>query len=272
MYGFHKRVGLSDNSMRASENKSKTPSEYSNAYFRRGRPDLLWLIEKPKSAAPPKKKKGRGDGQDSGDEFVKDENDAASVIGGQNEVDRPPQNKLSGLEQEVKALQRSQQQIFAILARMRDENNEYIRQASAMVANHERHENSINAILTFLATFYDRNLQGQAAGGLYANSIPGQQGNVVDVGDLDDQSIEQPTPVQRPTRRPLLLPAPPVEELASESPVPRSSRSNQGPSPKLPEQGSLAQSAQTSPGRTDSPSTASDIMSAINSANANSKY
>ena len=44
MYGFHKKVGLSDNSMRSSERKNKTPSEYSNPYFKRGRPNLLWLI------------------------------------------------------------------------------------------------------------------------------------------------------------------------------------------------------------------------------------
>src|ERR1700721_1631605 len=50
MYGFHKKVGLSDNSMRASERKNKSPSEYANPYFKRGHPDLLWLIQKPKNA------------------------------------------------------------------------------------------------------------------------------------------------------------------------------------------------------------------------------
>ncbi|KAF2457110.1 hypothetical protein BDY21DRAFT_257923, partial [Lineolata rhizophorae] len=48
MYGFHKKVGLSDNSMRASERKAKAPSEYAHKYFRRDRPDLLWLVAKPK--------------------------------------------------------------------------------------------------------------------------------------------------------------------------------------------------------------------------------
>src|SRR3954447_4165394 len=48
MYGFHKRVGLSDNSMKASERKNKSPSEYYNPYFKRGHPNLLWLINKPK--------------------------------------------------------------------------------------------------------------------------------------------------------------------------------------------------------------------------------
>ena len=57
MYGFHKKVGLSDNSMKASENKRKTPSEYYNKYFRRGRPELLWLIQKPKNQPPAKRKR-----------------------------------------------------------------------------------------------------------------------------------------------------------------------------------------------------------------------
>ena len=51
MYGFHKKVGLSDNSMRASERKNKNPSEYSNPYFKRGRSNLLWLIQKPRTTS-----------------------------------------------------------------------------------------------------------------------------------------------------------------------------------------------------------------------------
>ncbi len=62
MYGFHKRVGLSDNSMKASERKNKAPSEYYNPYFRRGHPNLLWLINKPKSGNKKKGKKDDGEG------------------------------------------------------------------------------------------------------------------------------------------------------------------------------------------------------------------
>lgn len=46
-YGFHKKVGLSDNSMIASERKRH--SEYYHPYFRRGHPILLWLIRKLRS-------------------------------------------------------------------------------------------------------------------------------------------------------------------------------------------------------------------------------
>ena len=61
MYGFHKKVGLSDNSMRASERKNKSPSEYWNPYFKRGRPNLLWLVQKPKN--PQNKGGGKGGGR-----------------------------------------------------------------------------------------------------------------------------------------------------------------------------------------------------------------
>lgn len=64
MYGFHKKVGLSDNSMQASENRRKTPSEYANPYFRRGRPDLLWLIQKPKASTGKKNEDGKGEDED----------------------------------------------------------------------------------------------------------------------------------------------------------------------------------------------------------------
>ncbi len=69
MYGFHKKVGLSDNSMRASEKKTKTPSEYYNPYFKRVCPELLWLIQKPKNETTKKKLgKSNQEDQDSGDE------------------------------------------------------------------------------------------------------------------------------------------------------------------------------------------------------------
>ena len=72
MYGFHKRVGLSDNSMKASERKNKSPSEYYNPYFKRGHPNLLWLINKPKN--PQKKTKGGRPKQEEGADDSDDDN------------------------------------------------------------------------------------------------------------------------------------------------------------------------------------------------------
>ncbi len=84
MYGFHKRVGLSDNSMKASERKTKSPSEYYNPYFKRGLPNLLWLINKPKSGVT-KQKKGRNKAddraEDSDDDGVEVEESSWTVDG-----------------------------------------------------------------------------------------------------------------------------------------------------------------------------------------------
>lgn len=78
MYGFHKKVGLSDNSMRASERKNKSPSEYANPYFKRGHPDLLWLIQKPKNTAGQGSKSGKGNVRVKTEEV--DENEMMTTV------------------------------------------------------------------------------------------------------------------------------------------------------------------------------------------------
>lgn len=223
MYGFHKKVGLSDNSMRASEKKAKSPSEYYNPYFKRGRPELLWLIQKPKSEGKGPKRPSRKQGSvehDSGDERGSKEKLADTSVEVAVGRDRPAgdvvqfqdqERHIASLQRDVANLQRAQQQIYSGLARLRDENNQYIRQASTLVAQHERHENSINAILTFLATFYNRSLGGEGnVGNMFAGAIPNNQpqGNVVDVGDEEELQPTMQNQLQR-QRRPLaLMPAP----------------------------------------------------------------
>lgn len=72
MYGFHKKVGLLDNSMMASERKNKSPSEYYHPYFRRGHPILLWMIKKPKSGNPGRNSVRRADegNDENGDDVI----------------------------------------------------------------------------------------------------------------------------------------------------------------------------------------------------------
>ena len=217
MYGFHKKVGLSDNSMRASEKKARTPSEYENPYFKRDRPELLWLIAKPRPQAGTTKKKGKrsGDGdQESEEDDLRDPED-----GGQESqhlhMNRPsanldlvtlPRSQLHSFQREIDQLKKSQQQINSMIARFQHENNQYIRQASAQ---HERHENSINAILTFLATFYSRSVEGTGNPTLFPGAIPNvqAQGNVVE--EEYDEPDAKSGQLQRVPRRSLaLLPAP----------------------------------------------------------------
>lgn len=211
MYGFHKKVGLSDNSMRASEKRAKSPSEYYNPYFKRGRPELLWLIQKPKNEPPASKKKGgkKEDGADS-EEPAGDERAAAKINGaaGSTDLVSLPRPQWQALQREIDQLKRSQQQINSMIARFQHENNNYIRQASVQ---HERHENSINAILTFLATFYHRNLDGQGPG-MFPGAIPNNQpqtGNVYDMGEFEDGTPNPQVQLQKLQKKPLALLAPP---------------------------------------------------------------
>ncbi|KAJ5664815.1 uncharacterized protein N7477_007263 [Penicillium maclennaniae] len=220
MYGFHKKVGLSDNSMRASERKNKSPSEYANPYFKRGHPDLLWLIQKPKNAtghaskgskSGPRVKTEDADENDM-DDYAEDSGPAA-----RDERARPrhlslltdsqmPNDQLSGVYRELQAIRQQQSIISTTISRLRKEHEQLYAQAANFQEQHTRHENSINAILTFLATVYNRSLQGQDGNpqnlaNTFAGAISGDQGNIVDMGD--NFSFQ-------PAERPLLLKAPPT--------------------------------------------------------------
>lgn len=243
MYGFHKKVGLSDNSMWASEKKSKSPSEYYNPFFKRGRPRLLWLIQKPKSEPTTTKKKG---GKKSDDE---DGETHAPKPGHNTELITLPKGQWQAYQSEIESLKRSQSQITTIISRLQQDNAQFIRQASAQ---QERHENSINAILTFLATFYHRNGDGGGGGGqgnLFPGTIPNQQpqGSVYDMGDYEDghMNSQQARQPGMPRRQPLAIQAPPSwspDQHAANADSPATSRAQSaGRQPSLPRvQGSVA--------------------------------
>lgn len=229
MYGFHKKVGLSDNSMRTAETKRKLPSEYYNKYFRRGKPDYLYLIAKPKSSAAASKRKRAGEKHGDSDDERKDGLDlqsgvrAADGSGNHQDLQLVPKADWISLQQEVQALQRQQKYISSILSQIKQQNDQLYSQASAYQTLHERHENSINAILRFLATFYNRTVEGRGGStrpdinDIFANTAPQsaqQHGSVVDIGDVD---IDRPHHFQRTDRKPLLLPAPEVRNRGRDS-------------------------------------------------------
>ncbi|TID19428.1 hypothetical protein E2P81_ATG06598 [Venturia nashicola] len=224
MYGFHKKVGLSDNSMKASENKRKTPSEYFNKYFKRGKPELLWLIQKPKN--PPGSKRKREDGKLGGQGDSDEERKyipslaegptKSSVAADTSTKDLTliPKAEFTNLKQDLRTLQHQQKMISQVIQKMRRQNEQFFQQATAFQEMHNRHENSINAILTFLATFYNRSLEGQGDfAEMFGNQLPqnnGQHGNIVDMSEYPEVELNMPRPNQmrRSTRQPLLLPAP----------------------------------------------------------------
>ncbi|KAI0884642.1 uncharacterized protein GGS22DRAFT_145266 [Annulohypoxylon maeteangense] len=229
MYGFHKKVGLSDNSMKASERKNKSPSEYYNPYFKRGHPNLLWLINKPKSGGGKKggKKRGEdGEGESDEDVLVPEE-----VIGHpftqpttQNRALPAPESgplqkkELAVVRDQMAALQSRQKQISDAIQRLRQEHNQLYQQAIMFQNMHDRHENSINAILNFLANVFRKSLEEQGGvqnvNDLLASIIPNVQmppqqgqGSVVDLGDwVQQQMPRNGTPVGTPKRQHRLLP------------------------------------------------------------------
>ncbi|EED24565.1 heat shock transcription factor Hsf1, putative [Talaromyces stipitatus ATCC 10500] len=228
MYGFHKKVGLSDNSMRASERKNKSPSEYANPYFKRGHPDLLWLIQKPKNAPGQGSKGGKGakikteDGEEHDvDDYVDDVGrDERPRNGGQlaitNGQEVMPKDQLAGVYRELQTIRQQQQIISSTISKLRREHEQLYAQAANFQEQHSRHENSINAILTFLATVYNRSLQGHDGPQNLANSFSGiisqDQGNVVDMGDdftLSSLGNDLGSGTPRFKKQPLLLKAPP---------------------------------------------------------------
>lgn len=248
MYGFHKKIGLSDNSMRASERKNKSPSEYFNPYFKQGKPNLLWLIQKPKATQSRGKPGTRAkpeetQADDEGDEMYevdgtqvvhKGPDDAIPVLRGARQplmigpgVEASHQDTLVTVQQELEAVRQQQTVISSVMQKMRRDHEQLFGQARAFEELHSRHENSINAILTFLATIYNRSLEGsggQNLANIFTGVIPhdGQpQGSVVDVGDFNVSQADSTNPqIRRPMRRqPLLLKAPPPEQEADNTPT-----------------------------------------------------
>ncbi|KAI1825188.1 hypothetical protein F4861DRAFT_209395 [Xylaria intraflava] len=242
MYGFHKKVGLSDNSMKASERKNKSPSEYYNPYFRRGHPNLLWLINKPKSGNAKKGAKKRGDdGEiDSDDDVAPVDDTIAQSFSQTNAPNRalpapeagPLQKKeLALVRDQMATLQQRQKQISEAITRLRQEHNQLYQQAMMFQNMHNRHENSINAILNFLANVFRKSLEEQGGtqnvNDLLASIIPNVQmppqgqGSVVDLDDWVQQAMPpNPTKVGTPKRAQRLLPPipnnrPPAPQQAS---------------------------------------------------------
>ncbi|ROT43307.1 hypothetical protein SODALDRAFT_319793 [Sodiomyces alkalinus F11] len=228
MYGFHKRVGLSDNSMRASERKNKSPSEYSNPYFRRGHPNLLWLINKPKSGSKGKSKGGQKPPENDAetDEEAGVEEVGQSIGGGSQSGRALPsgnmpldRKEIALVREELAKVREQQKMILNAISRIQRDNSTLYQQAVIFQEQHDRHQNSINAILNFLANVFRKTLEDQNSQNvneLLANIMPGNgnnsipQGSVVDLGDFVSSQVSGASPVSGPKRARGLLPPIPV--------------------------------------------------------------
>lgn len=211
MYGFHKRVGLSDNSMRASERKNKSPSEYYNPFFRRGHPNLLWLINKPKGSTKAKKgsKHTEGDGEsdeDNGhDDGAAQPLSTSAVPAGRSlpaGESQPLQKKeMVMIREELGKVREQQKMILGAINQLQRNNNDLYNQALMFQNQHDRHQNSINAILNFLANVFRKTLEDgshQNVGDIISslmNTNQGaqqshQQGSIFDLGDLVQSQVD----------------------------------------------------------------------------------
>lgn len=275
MYGFHKRVGLSDNSMKASERKNKSPSEYSNPYFRRGHPNLLWLINKPKSGNS--KKKGKKDEADveSEEDGVEETyiapNIAASQAGrapASHELGPLQKKDLVQVKSQIERIQQQQVAISNLLTKMRQDQNQLYQQAVLFQNMHERHENSINAILNFLANVFRKSLEEQGGAqtvqDLLASIIPNAQGHqtqmptaggVVDLGGFVNQRSQNVSTVGTPKRQQRLLPPIPHHQASKASAFSASTTPSPAPQPhqQTPQMGTVTELFDTSPADTTSP-------------------
>ncbi|KAL7799767.1 hypothetical protein V8C37DRAFT_407330 [Trichoderma ceciliae] len=276
MYGFHKCVGLSDNSMRASERKNKSPSEYSNPFFRRGHPNLLWLINKPKSGGKSKKgnKSQDGDG-DSEEDGVHEEisplqgppstNTAGRSLPAAGTESQPlPKKEMALIKDELQKVREQQKLILGAINRLQRNNNDLYNQAIMFQTQHDRHQNSINAILNFLANVFRKTLEDQGnpqnVGDIISSMIanqgqqPSHQGSVVDLGDFIQaqanaaNSLGVPTP--RKTQK-LLPPIPDINQMAAQQSRPPSTSSTPyHPLGVHPEMGHVTELIDTSPSDT----------------------
>lgn len=301
MYGFHKTVNITDGSLRQSEKARKgikPPSMYWHPYFRRHQPKLLWLISKPsgKSSAKRKRDGTMKEQYDSDDErqYSPVPENRVQEIGAPTpslDLAQLPKNELTAVRQEINKLQQQQKFISQMISQLKNQNEEFYRQASAFQALHDRHENSINAILTFLATFYNRSLEGHGAANLVnmftnaAQHSNQQHGSVVEEYNDGSPDPHTNTQVQRFVKRPpLLLPGPTSantpQNLQPGSAVtePNSARasvspphdgSNRGSTSSAPPQPQSATTAPSPVVKTETQTPANEeIMSLINSVNA----
>lgn len=220
MYGFHKKVGLSDNSMRASERKAKSPSEYWNPFFRRGYPDLLWLIQKPKNQTSNAKAKARGKSEEreEEEEYPEDLSSADPtrarpplLLGPDSGGTALTPEQFAKVQYELTQIRRQQGQITQMLAQLKREHDALVDQANDYHNKHSRHEHSINAILTFLATLYNRSLQNhegaQDIAKIFAQTL-NQDKNSGIAGDQYVFDLPEGTAIdqnQQPFKKPRLL-------------------------------------------------------------------
>ncbi|KAK6361710.1 stress-responsive transcription factor hsf1 [Orbilia blumenaviensis] len=209
MYNFHKKVGMTDGSLKASMDGQKARLEYEHKYFKRGHPDMLFLIEKPKAGRKSKSASGKkleNVKEESDDDIISDDDQYENDRGNGNaprliedtpsgpnkqEFYAPPNPSQGGpshvtnikppgpaqpyngihavvdhIVSQLNELKSQQSMISTAITRLRQEHQQLTKQATAFQEMHDRHEMSISNILQFLASVYNKNIDGMNQNGM----------------------------------------------------------------------------------------------------------
>jgi heat shock transcription factor len=167
LYGMYKTVNISDGSLRRSETALKgvkPTNTYSHPYFQRDRLDLLWLVQKPASKTGGKRTSdGVIKSDDKGDDSrgalppaTKSKPACECETGGVGSGTTPLAHYETLIAQhDLRNLRQRQKYISDTFTQLKEQYEGFYRQATAFQSFHETHENSINAIMAFLASSHN---------------------------------------------------------------------------------------------------------------------
>ncbi|KAH9952061.1 hypothetical protein B0H21DRAFT_11869 [Amylocystis lapponica] len=139
MYGFHKIPHLQQGVLRSDTDTE--PWHFEHPHFHRGQPDLLCLIQR-------KKQPAHGGGDDPPIDFIDPVNNPTAPVG-----TLPPGQVLdvNSIVNGIAAIKRHQQAISADLSALKHSNDALWEEATLARRRHDKHQDTINRILKFLA-------------------------------------------------------------------------------------------------------------------------
>ncbi|KAF4632292.1 hypothetical protein G7Y89_g5831 [Cudoniella acicularis] len=162
--------------------------------------------------------------------------------------------ELAVVQHQLAQIQKQQGAITGALSQLRKDHATLFQQSLNFQQLHDRHENSINAILTFLATVYNRSLDGnspQNFAQMFGNGIPHEQhnpGNIVEIGGESANPPQAPGNVSPHRRQQRLLMAPPTAGGRAQPFSPAASTASpRGQSQNTPRSGAVEELFDTSP-------------------------
>ncbi|CCL99986.1 uncharacterized protein FIBRA_02011 [Fibroporia radiculosa] len=144
MYGFHKIPHLQQGVLKSDSDTELWNFEH--PHFRRGQPDLLCLIQRKKQSAT-----ASTDDADPGEPF----NTAASFSNASGQV-----LDINSIVNGVAAIKRHQQAISTDLNALKSSNDLLWKEASLTRQRYDKHQDTINRILKFLAGVFGHTTEG----------------------------------------------------------------------------------------------------------------